>query len=97
MEPYGHIKIDNFYPSLTGGRSPSTPDSMIFVLTHMHEDHLVGLSERNYKPNLNWDYGQIYCSTLTQRICLLRFPHLEKYLVPLDLGKEYEIDEISAG
>ena len=58
----------------------------------MHEDHLKGLITETvsgyYKfrgPDLDWNYGNIYCSTVTHRLMLLKFPNLESYLVPLEL------------
>ena len=47
----------------------------------MHEDHLKGLTggdSNDYQnmPNLAWDYGKIYCSEITFRLMLLRFPNL---------------------
>ena len=65
----------------------------------MHEDHLKGLvgdvENTASKPNLTWDYGTIYCCTMTYRLMLLRFPNLKSYLVPLELDKEYVIDTMN--
>ena len=62
----------------------------------MHEDHLKGLTGGEYgnadrAPNLNWNYGPIYCSSVTHRIMLLRFPNLEPYLVPIPPQTWYEV------
>jgi hypothetical protein len=66
----------------------------------MHEDHLRGLSgsptdgnKFEISPNLAWDYGQIYCTTITYRMMLLRFPNLKEFMVPLELNKEHVLVE----
>lgn len=51
----------------------------IHFLTHIHTgthivypciDHLKGLSN-------SWDYGPIYCSSITKSLILLKFPRLK--------------------
>ena len=46
-------------------------------------DHYQGLSN-------DWEYGTIYCTELTKRVLLNKFPML-KNVVSLDYNKEYEI------
>ena len=48
----------------------------------MHADHLGGLSgdeeaRDKFGPKLDWNYGKIFCSQVTHRMMILRFPHLE--------------------
>ena len=94
LEPYNQIKIDNFFPSKLGG-NPADPGELIYILTHMHEDHLTGLVEEvkngfftNRNPIYDWHNGKIYVSVVTHRLMLLKFPNLEPYMIPLELGKE---------
>lgn len=41
----------------------------IYVLTHIHSDHLRGLSN-------SWEYGPIYCSQVTANLLLNKYPKL---------------------
>ena len=101
IEPYSHIKVDNFYP-INNLKNIQLNLNTIFILSHMHEDHLKGLignSESNeaYQnmPNLAWNYGLIYCSEITNRLMILRFPNLQTYLKPVQYGKWVKIGELS--
>ena len=73
----------------------SKEGSVIFILSHMHEDHLKGLVGNTHdpdaKPDITWDYGSIYCSALTHRLMLLRFPNLKYFLKPIEYGQEIVI------
>jgi hypothetical protein len=76
---YTNIIIDEFS---TARYNPFNP--YIHFLTHIHTgnffcfnknvDHLKGLSN-------SWGYGPIYCSAITKKLILLKFPNLSKYLV----------------
>lgn len=83
-------------------------NDLIFILSHAHEDHMKGLiiesketkktkSGWAYKTrhiDYDWNYGKLYCSVITHRLVLLKFPNLEKYMVPVPLGNEVIIDTI---
>ena len=75
-----HIKVDNFYEikNMRFGKQHN-----VYILSHMHEDHLRGLSGMSHEPILGWNYGPIYLSDMTHRMMLLRFPHLEPYMIPI--------------
>lgn len=53
---------------------------IVYILSHMHEDHLKGLNGGigvgDFQANVHWNFGPIYCSDVTYRMMLLRFPHL---------------------
>ena len=62
----------------------------------MHEDHLGGLTKGDYnQPDTEWCYGSIYCSEITYRLMLLRFPNLKPFLVPLQFKKDYKINSVT--
>lgn len=42
-------------------------------LTHFHQDHWFGLTP-------NWDYGPIYCSEITKKLILIKFPKVERFI-----------------
>jgi len=80
VEPYPHIRVDNFYKR--GCIGSNGLNKTVFILTHMHADHLGGLSgdeeaRDKFGPKLDWNYGKIFCSQVTHRMMILRFPHLE--------------------
>jgi Cft2 family RNA processing exonuclease len=84
------FKVDNFWASF--------PEEFTFFLSHNHEDHLTGLNKGgNYgggaamMPRLDWNFGKIYTSEVSAKILLFRFPHLEKYVVKLELYTPYNI------
>ena len=90
IEPYSHIKVDNFMPlKPTSEKSIMELKQTIFILSHMHEDHLRGLTGEaggsEHSPNISWDYGKIYCTQATFRLMLVRFPNLRPFLYPLEL------------
>ena len=94
IEPYNNIKIDNFFElqdmQLAMFRAP-----IVYILSHMHEDHLKGLNGGigvgDFSPNVHWNFGPIYCSAATHRMMLLRFPHLEPFLLPCKSQEWIEI------
>ena len=94
VEPYPHIKVDNFYPTLLSGFVDCRERPIVFILSHMHADHLRGLTNE-FEPDINWNYGPIYCSDVTYRMMLLRFPHLEPFMIPLQFGEERVIGHLS--
>ncbi|CAE8738800.1 unnamed protein product, partial [Polarella glacialis] len=56
---------------------------LIFFCSHAHEDHLVGLGGR-------WSRGPIFCSPITAKLLLLRWPTL-KVLRPLAVGPVHRL------
>ena len=73
-----NIVVDKF---THGKDKPSF--NYIYFLSHMHSDHYMGLHN-------GWDWGPIYCSTLTAKLLLRRFPKL-KGVTPLELNKPYRL------
>lgn len=62
----------------------------------MHEDHLGGLTRGDYNaPDTEWSHGSIYCSEITYRLMLLRFPNLKPFMIPLEFNKDYTIESVS--
>lgn len=55
----------------------------IYFLSHMHSDHYQGLSNK-------WNYGPIYCSIMTKKVLLNKYPLLEN-VIGLELNKGYDI------
>jgi mRNA degradation ribonuclease J1/J2 len=63
---FTNIVVDDFnYAS----RNPFA--RLVFFLTHMHADHYQGLSN-------SWNYGPIYCSPITRRLLLHKYPRLKE-------------------
>ncbi|PHJ19970.1 kinase domain protein [Cystoisospora suis] len=54
----------------------------VFFLTHFHADHIRGLCK-------NWHAGSIFCSEITRKFLLRRFPSLGNVTVPLQLNQVY--------
>ena len=79
VEPFSDFKVDNFYCSHGKRRG-----FFAFFLSHMHEDHLKGLTRMSpggfYAPDEDWDYGTIYTSPISKALLLLRFPHLKPHV-----------------
>lgn len=84
VEPYPFIRVDNFYED--GIMYQDGKTQTVFILTHMHADHLGGLT-RDWQPVMSWNYGPIYCSEPTYKMMLLRFKHLKQYLRPVPLNE----------
>jgi mRNA degradation ribonuclease J1/J2 len=42
-------------------------------------------------PDVDWNYGKIYCSPIASRILTARFPHLKPYVVTLEMHRDYVI------
>lgn len=64
--------IDKFYRTTPG-------EGIISVLTHFHNDHIIGLSDR-------WA-GQLYCSVKTAKQVRRRFPTMDVIQLRADTGK----------
>ena len=59
-------------------------DKYLYFLTHMHADHYWGITPgRNYKA--------IYCSNITKKILLNKFPTLKAPVIALPLDKKQTI------
>ena len=88
VEPYDFIKVDKFHSS--------RKTIQVFILSHMHEDHLGGLTRGDYNaPDTEWSHGSIYCSEITYRLMLLRFPNLKPFMIPLEFNKDYTIESVT--
>lgn len=61
--PGTNIKVDDFR---TAGIQKN---EFVFLLSHMHTDHLKGLSD-------TWDHGRIYTSETNARLVADKFPNL---------------------
>lgn len=73
-----NIIVDNFYY----GQSNSSYN-YVYFLSHMHSDHYQGLTNE-------WCHGPIYCSEITKRVLLNKFPRI-KGVIGLEMNKLYEI------
>ena len=60
-----NIVVDEF-----GYASRNPFGRLVYFLTHMHADHYQGISN-------SWNYGPIYCSTITKNILMHKFPKLK--------------------
>jgi DNA cross-link repair 1B protein len=59
-----------------------TPDVQFYLLSHLHADHTSGLSP-------SWNFGTIYCTSISKAILCQKFKVDEKYIVVLELEKTY--------
>ncbi len=59
-------------------------DTFIHFLTHFHSDHYEGLSPL-------WDYGRIYCSHMTKKFILNKFPKI-KNIFAVDFYEEQNLE-----
>lgn len=57
--------------------------NFVYFLSHMHSDHYQGLSNE-------WNFGPIYCSEITRKVLLNKFPTIGG-VISLELNREYEI------
>lgn len=73
-----NIVVDDF---LFAKRKES--QNYIYFLSHMHSDHYKGISNK-------WNFGPIYCSKMTSKLLLRRYPRL-KNVHPLELNKKYTL------
>ena len=55
-----------------------------YFLSHFHSDHYVGLAS-------SWSHGPIYCSKVTASLCKQQLRVDEKWLVPLEFEKRYDV------
>ncbi|KAA8530042.1 hypothetical protein F0562_004751 [Nyssa sinensis] len=87
-------RVCPFYKKIPG--TPFTVDAFrygciegcsAYILSHFHADHYGGLSK-------GWSYGPIYCTPLTARLVRLCLSVDPSFIHPLELGKEYVIEEI---
>ena len=53
-------------------------------MTHIHTDHLKGLKD-------DWNLGRIYCSKVTRRLLIDRYPNLKVHTIGLELQEEHLI------
>ncbi|CAK94931.1 unnamed protein product (macronuclear) [Paramecium tetraurelia] len=77
---YTNIIVDDF------GYARRNPlKRYIYFLTHMHSDHYQGISN-------GWDYGQIFCSTVTKALLLVKFPGVKGVMtIPMKTPTEIEL------
>ncbi|KAH3764066.1 kinase domain protein [Pelomyxa schiedti] len=69
------VWIDDFVCPLVPGTAE------VFFLSHFHYDHYVGLSD-------SFSRGIIYCSEVTRKLLLHKFPHLSGIVEALAMGEE---------
>lgn len=93
--PNTNIAIDFFtLPKKDPGKK------YIYFLTHMHSGeflkiykHKKNIQDHYYGLSSNWDYGPIYCSEITKKVCLIRFPNITQivfYMIePMIIFKEF--------
>ena len=55
-------------------------NTFIHFLSHFHQDHWFGLTK-------SWDYGKIYCSSISKKLILNKFPLLDKYITTFPLNE----------
>ena len=60
------------------------PFTFIHFLTHFHQDHWKGLTPL-------WNYGIIFCTEITRRLILNKFPKVTNIVV-LELNSKYKLD-----
>eukprot|EP01062_Namystynia_karyoxenos_P070903 TRINITY_DN6629_c0_g2_i1.p1 TRINITY_DN6629_c0_g2~~TRINITY_DN6629_c0_g2_i1.p1 ORF type:complete len:657 (+),score=179.63 TRINITY_DN6629_c0_g2_i1:86-2056(+) len=65
------------------------PGVSLFLLSHLHTDHLVGLSP-------SWDGGRILATPVTRDLLLQRMPQLAPRVTPVAVGEMYR-EELSPG
>ena len=76
--PNSNIRVDDFTAPDTG------LTDFVFFLTHIHTDHLKGLSN-------TWNLGRIYTSEVTARLLIDRWPNLKLVVTPLAMLEEHTI------
>lgn len=60
-------------------------NTFVHFLSHFHTDHYIGLSSL-------WDFSEkIYCSALTRKLVLHKFPKQETRVIALELDKQHVI------
>lgn len=72
--PGTNIRVDNF-------ANPGINNSYVFILSHMHTDHLKGLTD-------DWDGGRIYTSEISARLLVDKFPSLKPTVIGLPMNQE---------
>jgi len=60
------------------------PNTFIHFLSHFHQDHWQGLTPL-------WNYGIIFCTSITKRFILNKFPKIQNIHV-LEIGVLYRLD-----
>ncbi|KAL4433126.1 hypothetical protein ABPG74_010821 [Tetrahymena malaccensis] len=75
---FTNIVVDEFS---YGKRHPLK--KYIYFLTHMHSDHYQGITP-------NWNFGPIYCSEVTKKLLLNKFPQLQD-VRELEMNKQQKI------
>jgi DNA cross-link repair 1B protein len=76
--PGTNIRVDDF----TAPRN--TLNQFVFFLTHIHTDHLKGLTN-------SWNLGRIYTSKTTAALLIDRFENLKTNVIGLETQEEHLI------
>lgn len=70
-----NVLVDNF-----------TDEAELYILTHSHSDHLLGLRKRSFD-------GLVYCSSITKKLIEIKSPGFSsKNLIPIQDNRRYDID-----
>lgn len=70
-----NVLVDNF-----------TDEAELYILTHSHTDHLLGLRKRSFD-------GLVYCSDITKKLIEIKRPcFASNYLIPIQYNRRYVIN-----
>lgn len=75
---FTNVVVDEF------GYGKGTENVFIYFLTHWHSDHYHGIYNA-------WKKGRIYCSEVTRRLMLCKYPRLEPLVQSLELNTPHII------
>lgn len=66
-----------------------TAGSQVYFLTHLHADHLSGLTSK-------WSRGPLYCSRITAKLFPIKFPGFDLSLLHIvEIGQWHSVSLLS--
>lgn len=66
-----------------------TAGSQVYFLTHLHADHLSGLTSK-------WSRGPLYCSRITAKLFPIKFPGFDLSLLQIvEIGQWHSVSLLS--